>query len=279
MATHSVSHQALVGGYVVLALVLVTTLGLAGWLFARWLGRWTFVIRLLVVLIVGTVSFQVIHFFEHLLQIGYWFAHPGEQPWMTPWGRAAADGLCALLAGHHTKMATGMELLHLVGNWITFVGLIALYVASRSWRIRGSKMRATRFAFWLQLVHVIEHVSLTSTYLLIGRPIGLSTLLGASFYLEGAWASSIRLWWHFVMNLVVTVAFMLAVRELRRAGLLAPRRWRALTKYGRRRNTGLQPVRQPATQDPLAAGNSRFLRALEATAAPLARTENQQEGR
>lgn len=243
MATHSVGQQALVGGYVVLALALVTTLGLAGWLFARWLGRWTLVARLLVVLVVGTVSFQVVHFFEHLLQIGHWFAYPAGPPWMTPWGQAAADGVGALLAGHHAGMATGMELLHLVGNWITFVGLIAVYVALRSWRIWGPKMRATWFAFWLQLVHLGEHVSLTSTHLLVGRPIGLSTLLGASFYLEGAWASSIRIWWHFVVNLAVVAAFLLAVRELRRAGLLAPQRWRALTKYRRHRNARLQLVR------------------------------------
>ncbi len=247
MAGHDVSQQALVGGYVVLALALVTTLGLAGWLLARWLGRWSVVAQLLAVLVVGTVSFQVAHLFEHISQIGYWFAHPTDPPWMTPWGRAAADGVGALLAGHHATMATGMELLHLVGNWITFVGLIAMYGVLRSWGIWGPKMSATWFAFWLQLVHVLEHASLTSTYLLTGRPVGLSTLLGASFYLDGAWASSIRLWWHFLANLAVTVAFVLAVREFRRAELLAPRRWQALTKYRRHRNAKPDLIRQSAT--------------------------------
>ena len=247
MAVHSVSHQALVGGYIVLALTLATTLGLAGWLFARWLGRWTLVAPLLVMLVVGTVSFQVVHFFEHLLQTGYWFLHPAEPPWMTPWAQAAADGLRALLTGDRGGMAPGTELLHLAGNWITFTGLAAMYGAWRTWRLWEPKMRAVRFAFWLQLVHVIEHVSLTSTYLLAGRPIGLSTLLGASFYLDGAWASSIRIWWHFVINLVVTVAFVLAVRELHLAGLLAPQRWRMLTKYRSHQDAKLPLVRRSAT--------------------------------
>jgi hypothetical protein len=80
-------------------------------------------------------------------------------------------------------------------------------------------MRATKFVFWLQLVHVLEHISLTSTYLFFGTPIGMSTLFGYSFHLEGAWASSIRIWWHFTMVLVTTGAAVLALGELRRAGL------------------------------------------------------------
>ncbi len=78
-------------------------------------------------------------------------------------------------------------------------------------------MRFARVAFWLQLVHVIEHVSLTSTFFALGTPMGLSTLFGHSFHLEGAWASSIRIWWHFAMVLVPTGAFVLALRQFRRA--------------------------------------------------------------
>jgi hypothetical protein len=54
----------------------------------------------------------------------------------------------------------------------------------------------------------------------MGRAIGVSTLLGASIYLGDAWASSIRIWWHFLMNLAVTVAGVLALRGLKRVGLL-----------------------------------------------------------
>jgi hypothetical protein len=214
-----VSQQTLVGGYIILTLALLATLGLTGWLLARRLYRLAIAAWLLVVLVGGVVSFQVVHFFEHLLQLGYWFAHPTEPGWMTPWGRAAADGLAAL-AGYQGDMTMGMELLHLVGNWIFLAGVIPVYLVLRS-RVKERKaMRAASVAFWLQLVHVVEHVSLTSTYLLIGRSIGMSTLFGASYYLGNAWASSIRIWWHFLMNLTVTVAALLALRELRRTGLL-----------------------------------------------------------
>jgi hypothetical protein len=82
-------------------------------------------------------------------------------------------------------------------------------------------MRAVRVAFWLQLIHVLEHVSLTTTFFALGTPIGLSTLFGHSFHLEGGWAPSIRIWWHFVMVLVPTALFLLALREFRRASPLA----------------------------------------------------------
>ncbi len=38
----------------------------------------------------------------------------------------------------------------------------------------------------------------TSTWFLFGTLIGLATLFGHSFHLGGAWAPSIRIWWHFV---------------------------------------------------------------------------------
>ncbi len=223
---HSVSHQALVGGYIVLALALIATLGLAGWLLARRLHRPAIAIQLLVVLVLGGVSFQVVHFFDHLLQLGYWFAHPTEAPWMPPWSRVAVGDL-ATLAGYQGDMAAGMELLHLTGNWIFFAaGVVPIYLALRSLKTEREVMRASRGALWLQLVHVLEHVLLTSTYLLVGRAMGLSTLFGATFYLGGAWATSIRIWWHFLMNLMVTGAILLALRELRRA---KARRARPLT--------------------------------------------------
>lgn len=228
MAARTMSQQELMGGYILLALTLIATLALAGLLLARLLNLAAVSTRLLVVLAVGAVSFQVVHFSDHLLQLGYWFAHPTEPGWMPPWSRVAAEGL-ACLAGYHGEMKAGMELLHLGGNWIFLTGIFALYLTVRSFRSRQKTeqhratrraMSATRVAFWVQLVHVIEHVSLTGSYLLMGRAIGLSTLFGASIYLGDAWASSIRIWWHFLMNLAVTVAAVLALRGLRRAGLL-----------------------------------------------------------
>jgi hypothetical protein len=214
-----ISGNVRTGGYVVPALALLAMLGFSGWLLARRLGRLRVAFRLLVVLVVGTLSFQAVHFAEHLSQLGYWLVYPAAPPWMTPWGRVAADGLAAL-AGNYGGHATGMELLYLVGNFIFFIGLTTMYLALRARGTERKEMRATRFVFWLQLVHVVEHVLLTSTYLLFGTPIGMSTLFGYSFHLEGAWASSIRIWWHFAMVLVTTGAAVLALGELRRAGLL-----------------------------------------------------------
>ena len=34
---------------------------------------------------VAGVAFQVFHFLEHGLQLGYWFLHPTAAPWLTPW--------------------------------------------------------------------------------------------------------------------------------------------------------------------------------------------------
>ena len=240
---HDVSHQVLVGGYIVLALVLIATLGLTGWLLARRLHRPAIAIQLLVVLVLGGVSFQVVHFFYHLLQLGYWFAHPTEAPWMPPWSRVAVTDLAAL-AGYQGDMAAGMELLHLAGNWIFFAaGVVPIYLTLRSLNTERGEMHATRVAFWLQLVHVLEHVSLTSTYLLVGRAIGLSTLFGATFYLGGAWASSIRIWWHFLINLAVTGAVLLALRELRRARVR--RRARLLTNAASARREHTRHRKRP----------------------------------
>jgi hypothetical protein len=130
---------------------------------------------------------------------------------------AAHAGLHSI-AGVHSPNAEVAGLLHLFGNWIFFTGIVAMYIAMRSRGVEPRQMRATRVAFWVQLMHVLEHVSLTSTYLLVGRSIGMSTLLGYNFYLERSLGSSIQIWWHFVINTVVVVAALLALREFRRAG-------------------------------------------------------------
>jgi enediyne biosynthesis protein E4 len=204
------------GGYLVPLLALLATLGLAAWLTARHVRLpATTVSRMLFALVIGVLIFQLAHFIEHVMQFGYWLLHPGRPPWITPWGRIATDGLAAL-SGHHGGRATGTELLHLSGNWITFVGIAAAFLALRGWNTDPAVMRAATWAFWLQLVHVAEHVSLTTTFFTVGTPIGLSTLFGRSFLLEGAWAPSIRIWWHFTMVVATTVLLVLALRDLQR---------------------------------------------------------------
>ncbi len=217
-----VSHNVLLAGYVVWALVALATLGLLGWLLARRLGFETLASRLLAALVLGTFIFGIVHFFEHQLQVSYWFVYPTAWPWIPPWALAAIEGLNAT-AGFRRPGATSVEaagLLHLLGNWVFFTGIIAMYVALRRRGVKPRQMRAAKVAFWVQLVHVIEHVSLTSSTLLLSRSIGMSTLFGYSFYLERSLRSSICLWWHFVINLLVVAAAVLALREFRRAGLL-----------------------------------------------------------
>jgi hypothetical protein len=73
-------------------------------------------------------------------------------------------------------------------------------------------------ALLLQGAHVIEHVLLTGTYLAIGEPIGFTTLFGLG---DGAFGSGLRVWAHFLLNLVATYFAVRAVLEMRRRGLLA----------------------------------------------------------
>lgn len=248
------------GGLVVPALAALLSLELLALVLAWRFGHQATARRLLVVLGLSGVSFQLGHFLEHLLQIGHWLGQPGEEPWITPWGLVATDGFTTL-AGHHGGRASGTELLHLAGNWIFFTGLIALYAGTRGWHKRLPGMRALRLAFWLQLVHVVEHVALSTTFFAFGRPRGLSTLFGWTFSWEGPWAPSIRAWWHFLMNLAVTVAAVIAVWKLHRAGLLRawslgrPADYALQAGDGRSPAVGVEGSLQPATVGSLSPQN------------------------
>ena len=73
----------------------------------------------LATVVVGAVGFQVFHFIEHGLQVGYWLLHPKQKPWLTPWAQTGADGLaywCQLWPGSGRASQRGAEFLHLVGN-------------------------------------------------------------------------------------------------------------------------------------------------------------------
>jgi hypothetical protein len=161
---------------------------------------------------VAALVFQVVHFIEHVAQLGYWMSHPASAPWLTPWAIAGRD----LLVVDGTP-ASGNELLHLVGNLIFLVGVFAL--VALVWRV-GQSIEEVPFlkpALWLQGFHVIEHVLLTGTYLAAGKAIGLTTLLG---FAGGAFGSGLRIWAHFLLNLVGTYFAVRAVVEMRRRGLL-----------------------------------------------------------
>lgn len=157
------------------------------------------------------IAFQVIHFAEHLLQAGYWVVHPGEAPWLTPWAAASRDVLARTADGHTT---TGNELLHLGGNAVFLAGVIAAVMAVRASHHLARTPWGLRMAVWAQGIHVGLHVGLTVTWLTLQQAHGLSTLFGL---LEPGTvlANALRVWVHFVINLVATVYAVIGLWQIR----------------------------------------------------------------
>lgn len=163
---------------------------------------------------IGAVVFQVAHFFEHILQAGYWLAHPTEAPWLTPWAAVGRD----VLAAGGSKVS-GTEYLHLFGNALFFVGLVALCMlfAGAGHKIR--EVKPLKIAVWIQGFHVVEHVVLTGTLLGFGKAYGFSTMFGL---LNGTALGAHRVWWHFAINLAATIYAVKAVRGLQEKEALLP---------------------------------------------------------
>lgn len=157
---------------------------------------------------VAGIGFQVFHFVEHVAQLGYWTAHPGHPPWLTPWAEAGRDALA--FGG---DPGTGSELLHLIGNVIFLVGLVALLGHVRGLAGVPRAPRPLGLALGVQAFHVAEHVLLTSSWVLSGKALGFSTLFGA---FPGSWVVTYRLWWHFLINLIATGLGVAALWTVRR---------------------------------------------------------------
>ena len=178
-----------------------------------WQGRPARVCRvaawLAVAVGIGTLAFQLLHVGEHLLQLGYWTctlpsrrgslrgdarrptASPCSRGTRTPGGRPGSS-CCTWRAGSSASRPSRLQ-----------------RAATGPGRPRDAS--AARFAFGLELAHVAEHLSLSLTSLFMHVPIGISTLFGGAFLLPGAWATSIRLLFHFAMNLTVTTAAVVAL--------------------------------------------------------------------
>lgn len=176
---------------------------------------------ILVGVAMGGLAFQVFHVLEHGLQFGYWLVNPSARPWLTPWAETGAEGLklwCSLVpVGAASRAAAcGAELLHLFGNVIFLAGLLAFAAV-----ISSAGRRSLRRALIVQWFHVAEHVLLTATVFVLGRPLGFSTAFGLLD--AGPVASSYRVWFHFLVNLVAT---LFALAALRRSPLTATRRRR-----------------------------------------------------
>ena len=168
--------------------------------------------------VVGAVGFQVFHFLEHGLQLGYWFFNTKQKPWLTPWAQTGVDGLafwCQIWPGSGGAGQRGAELLHLVGNTIFLVGVLALFVLARETRTRN---RSTQGAVLFQSLHFLEHILLTATVFVTGRSWGASTMFGRW---SGSELSSHRVWWHFTVNAIATAIALSALVAVTRSGALS----------------------------------------------------------
>lgn len=155
---------------------------------------------------VAGIGFQVLHLIEHVAQAGYWALHRAHDPWLTPWAETGRDAL-ALGGDPHT----GSELLHLGGNLVFLLGLVALAEFAR--RSGIGRVGALRLSLLVQGFHVGEHVLLTTTWMAGGQALGFSTLFGA---LSGTALVAHRVWWHFVINLAATALGVAALLRARR---------------------------------------------------------------
>ena len=162
-----------------------------------------------VVIVLGVLG-QIGHLQEHVAQVGYWLGHPNVvKGWMTPWGTALAMGFGVV---DTSKPTLGMEILHFVGNLIFLSGLAAVMVLTT--RARGTKTRRwARMGVWMQGIHGLEHLSLMlSVWLGAKQAIGLSTWFGLLD--PGPGATTYRVWWHFIANVVGSVIFAMALYHL-----------------------------------------------------------------
>lgn len=149
----------------------------------------------------GGLGFQLIHVLEHAVQTGAWVLAPTQPPFLTPWATTGRD---ALAVGGNAVL--GNELLHLLGNLVFLVGLVAFG------RVAGSTTsppRSLHVGLAVQGAHVVEHAALTITAAITGRALGVTTLFGLLDAGPLLW--SLRVVAHFTLNGVATAAAVVAV--------------------------------------------------------------------
>lgn len=208
------------------AILVITMIALIAVLVVALRARGTRRMFLLSAVATGGVAFQVFHVLEHGLQLGYWFFHTGDKPWLTPWAESGRDGLgywCQILPGEGSDVARGAEMLHVVGNGIFMVAVVAMVALARGVSTSTTPLRGL---VWFQGFHLVEHITLTMTLLVNGTPWGASTLFGTW---SGTELSSHRVWWHFTVNAIATILGVLVLRTLWRAGALVLRPERTRT--------------------------------------------------
>lgn len=157
---------------------------------------------------IGIVG-QIGHLQEHIAQAGYWIQHPNAKAWMTPWGTGLANGYGQV---DSSKPTLGMEILHLVGNFIFLAGITGVVlITARARQVTARKWG--KMGVWMQGIHGLEHIALTlSVALGAKKAIGLSTWFGTLD--AGAGAATYRIWWHTIANLIGSYIFAMAVYHL-----------------------------------------------------------------
>lgn len=164
------------------------------------------------------LTFQVGHFAEHALQFAIWLLGDlsnicgRDTPWMSPWVMVLCERLGLWIAPDvpsARQVMLGMEVLHLIGNSIFLTGLICLY------KVIPSKW--VRWAIYIETFHLYEHIMLTATAFFLGKPVGMSTLFGATSLVDSReFAVGVRVSWHFAMNLLPMPLAMLGIMEFAR---------------------------------------------------------------
>lgn len=202
-------------GVMIAIMMLLMLFVMIGWLgYTHYAGRSYRTFDMVFWLAVVATIVQLYHLLEHFRQLDAWFHDPTGQPWMSGLFMIADRGF-ALIAGRGSQPAVGMEIVHLIGNSIFFIGIVA-------WR-RHFANKWVKWAYWLQGFHVIEHIGLTATMLAWSAPLGLSTLYGLAPHLGATVATSYRIWWHFTMNLAATSLLLAALAAQYRDHRLAVR--------------------------------------------------------
>lgn len=178
----------------------------------------------------GGLGFQALHVLEHVVQAGAWVAAPEQPPFLTPWATAGRDALA--LGG---DIALGTEVLHLAGNVVFLVGLLAFGALVRGHA--GSRTRRSlHLALVVQALHVAEHVALTATAATAGTAVGVTTVFGLLENGPALW--TLRVNAHLTLNTIATVAAAVSVlawsadipRTSLRGGISRSGRWRWLRR-------------------------------------------------
>lgn len=156
--------------------------------------------------------FQALHFTEHGIQLGAWFGGFRNMPYMTPWAIDLTWWLGEWTVpgekDYHRIFKVGVELLHLIGNSIFFVGTFGLHFLLRN--------RTSYWANIFQGIHVFEHIMLFCTQYFLHKSIGMSTLFGyyqpyGTDVFDRVAMSTTRVWWHFIANLIPSVLVAIAL--------------------------------------------------------------------